>query len=49
MQQNFDNEPNPMHPYTLACRSKPSHKPKLAKEYGCPNARTKKKHGHTIE
>jgi hypothetical protein len=29
------------HPYTLPSRSKkPAHRPKLVKEYGCPNART---------
>ena len=38
-----------MHPYTLASRSKPSHMPKLTKEYGCPTARTKRKHGHTTK
>lgn len=29
---------NPLQPYTLSSRSKQPHKPKLTKEYGCPNA-----------
>lgn len=40
-------QPDPSLPYTLASRSKPTRKPKLAKDYGCPTARTKRKHGHT--
>jgi hypothetical protein len=26
-----------LHPYTLPSRTKPTRKPKLGKEYGCPN------------
>jgi hypothetical protein len=32
------NNGNPSHPYTSASRSNQPQKPKLAKEYGCPNA-----------
>ena len=30
-----------LHPYTLPSRTKPTRKPKLGKEYGCPTARQK--------
>lgn len=33
----------------MASRSHQPHKPKLAKEYGCPNADRKEKHGHTTK
>ncbi|AYN68825.1 hypothetical protein D1013_16275 [Euzebyella marina] len=38
----MDYEANASHPYTLASRLKQPHNPKLAKEYGCPNAENKK-------
>jgi hypothetical protein len=30
-----------LHPYTLPSRTKPTRKPKLGKEYGCPTTRQK--------
>jgi len=47
MIKNSPNNANASKPHTLPSRSSQSHQPKLVKECVFPNARTKRKHGHT--